>query len=277
MIESYFAHNNTTRKYLVAFMDLFDEVQIEKYRSDASTSLISVPVQFANREKFFNVIRSASAIAIHNDEPGGADPITGNHIELGSILPRISVNLVGMSYDSVRHVNKKNRILSQTVSNEDLAHRESVNTPSPWNLDLELAVIAKTIDDGFQIMEQIIPFFQPSRSVNVKILEGYKSESVPIILNSVQPNIEEEIALEDERIFTILFTFTLKGNYYMPKKVSKKVTKVEFNLITVDSSDDSYNQFMKYVQTAENLEPIEENIIDESVTIAITDGIIEGN
>ena len=63
----------------------------------------------------------------------------------------------------------------------------------------------------------------------------------------------------------------------MPKKVSKKVTKVEFNLITVDSSDDSYNQFMKYVQTAENLEPIEENIIDESVTIAITDGIIEGN
>ena len=42
--------------------------------------------------------------------------------------------------------------------------------PIPYNLNFELAIMAKNQDDGLQILEQILPFFQPSFNITLNLV-----------------------------------------------------------------------------------------------------------
>ena len=45
--------------------------------------------------------------------------------------------------------------------------------PVPYNLDFELYILAKNQDDGLQIVEQILPYFQPEYNVTITPVEGF--------------------------------------------------------------------------------------------------------
>lgn len=65
--------------------------------------------------------------------------------------------------------------------------------PVPYNIEFELAIIAKTQDDGLQIVEQILPFFQPQFTVTINLIpEMEETRDVPIILNSIDYNDDYE-------------------------------------------------------------------------------------
>ena len=44
---------------------------------------------------------------------------------------------------------------------KDTDSNKNVFMPVPYNLGFELAIISKNQEDGLQILEQILPFFQP--------------------------------------------------------------------------------------------------------------------
>ncbi|NCP97690.1 hypothetical protein GW796_05545 [archaeon] len=214
--------NFITKSILTGFMDWFTKISVIRY-SDAITSLdnhvyisrkvIPVPVQWATYDKWFAIYNSSSARK-------SMDPTfrAKNPVEMQWILPRISVYMNGVMYDNTRKLIKTQKV--PNFPNDSNTQRTRQYTPAPFNFDVDVAVITKTLDDSFQIMEQIIPFFSPDLSINVKTVPGMESESIPIVLNGVIPDIPTDISEEEERFFTFTYGFTIKANLYPKKKYS---------------------------------------------------------
>ena len=101
-------------------------------------------------------------------------------------------------------------------------------SPVPWNIGFELFVMARNSDDGIQIVEQILPFFQPEYTVSIKeVPEMDTIRDVPIILNSVNYEDTYEGDFTTRRAIVYTFSFTAKTYVYGPVNTSKPITKSE--------------------------------------------------
>jgi len=246
----YFAHRNIIRKSVISFMTLFDKIWIEKYRTNGTSKLFRVPIQFANREKWLQQLQSRVHFA------GNHDGFHNNtRFEIDMIFPRISANITSLSYDTMRKVGKTNKLFSCEACSLNELNVDTSFAPAPWNLEFELAIISKNMDDGLQIIEQIVPFFQPSLSVNIKYLEGFASDSVPIILDSITPTHDEDLDADVERNFIWILTFRMKINFHMPKKIKGRIDDVIMNLHPNEKGAE-YDQLTQFQLNAEKLENI---------------------
>lgn len=108
------------------------------------------------------------------------------------LLPRMSYEMVAMNYDTVRKLNNKQKVLR--TPDIPSAPRQRPHAPVPYNVDFSLYVETKNLNDGWQIAEQILPFFTPSYTVKVRNFpEDADSETpsptnefdMPITLNSI--------------------------------------------------------------------------------------------
>jgi hypothetical protein len=225
----YNASAHITRKILTVFMDFFSSIYVQKYKRQTDNTItvyktVQVPVMYATAEKWLQVLRSGTARK-------GFDPalLAQNPVEIEVMLPRIGVEVVGMNYDPTRHFGKTNRITSDYIGNDPLS-KKGVFSPVPWNLQIELDVIARNINELFQVVEQIIPFFSPSLSLDVKIYPDKEPDSMPFVLDSINPNVRDEIGENDERVFIYSLFFTVKANYYLPVKVDDVILNVAENI-----------------------------------------------
>lgn len=246
---TYFGHQHITRKCLVSLMELLSDIYIEKYQWDDINSLyiprkyIKVPIQYCSHQKFLQILQSSSARKTMPPEDSIAP------VELQWILPRISVNLQGIVYDTERHYNKTEKI--------KMPDGNYVFAPVPYNLEVEISSIAKTVDDSFQIMEQILPMFSPGKSLDVK-LYNEMSESIPIILNTVSFDFPQEVNQSEERLYSISYYFSIRSNYYMQKKSSTLITDINVNpnqmgiRINIDTTD---TLFESYINNSLNPNP----------------------
>lgn len=230
----YFGHQMITRNLIVSFMDWFSKIKIEKYgtitvsgdEAFVSRKIIPVPIQWAAREKWVEILRSSSARKAMDPNIREKNPI-----EMQWILPRISCNLTGIDYDSSRKLVKTQQ-LGQFITQSSNDSRSNIYSPVPYNLNLEITTIARHLDDNFQIMEQIIPYFNPSLNLNVFLYPDRDSESIPVILNNISQDIPIDIGENDERFYTTTYSFTLKANYYLMKKDIGYITNIDTNLVT---------------------------------------------
>ena len=44
--------------------------------------------------------------------------------------------------------------------------------PVPYNIGFELSLLTKINDDALQVVEQILPFFQPSFSITINLIDS---------------------------------------------------------------------------------------------------------
>lgn len=219
-----FFNNNSSQLYITCFCDWFAKLSIEKYQTVSVSGndyfvqrkVIKIPCQIGSREKFYEIVRSSSARRNMN-------PDLNNKLEMQWILPRISVNQTGMSYDSSRRLVKTQKM--DDIQNSANS-KTSVYSPAPYNLELEVSTISRNIDENFQLMEQIIPFFSPTMNLNVKVYPNAESQSIPITLNSVSIDNPTDIPENDERLFTNTYNFTMKVNYFIPKKTQGLITNI---------------------------------------------------
>ena len=103
--------------------------------------------------------------------------------------------------------------------------------PVPYNLDIELYVMAKQSDDALQIVEQILPYFQPDYTITINdIVQISSKRDVPIILTGVsyEDNYEGDFQTTREIVWTL--TFTMKGYVYPDVKTGSVVKTVIVNL-----------------------------------------------
>ena len=98
------------------------------------------------------------------------------------LLPRISYEIVAMSYDTDRKITNKQTVI-RTPDSLGIP-RQRVHSPTPYNLDFTMYVTTKNLNDGWQIIEQILPFFTPAYSVKVRNFPLDNDSDTPIPTNS---------------------------------------------------------------------------------------------
>jgi hypothetical protein len=199
MFDGKIFYHNITRKAIVAFGVMFNNLQVR--RRDNSNNIIQtlkIPLAYAPKSKMLARIEQY--------------PVAEQK-QFNVLLPRMSFEVVGFEYDGQRKINSMNQV--KVTQNETQARR--VYGPTPYNLTVNLYVYSKNQDDGLQIFEQIVPAFNPDFSVTVNYIPelGIKHD-LPIILNSVSYEDDYEGDLTTRRMIIWTYTFTLKLYYYGP-------------------------------------------------------------
>ena len=213
MLGQYF-YNESLRKTVIAFGSLFNDIAITR-KSDSGTEVqtLKVPLAYGPKQKF--IIRL-------EQDPGLTQKVA-------MTLPRIGFEINGFTYDPSRKLNRilKKRKVSNT-SDKKLKQMSTQYSPVPYNVGFELFVMAKNSDDGIQIVEQVLPFFQPEYTVSIKeVPEMDIVRDVPMVLNST--NYEDTYAgdFTERRAIIYTFNFTAKAYVYGPVTVGKPISKSE--------------------------------------------------
>jgi hypothetical protein len=180
-----------------------------------------VPLSYAPKEKFIARLDQ------------NAD-LTGDDSSVAITLPRMSFDISGYSYDATRKLNKNQKI---SVTKNTSGDNKTTNTqfsPVPYDVSFDLNVYTATSDDGLQIIEQILPFFQPDYTVTMIMDRTYMDtkRDIPFILESVDYEDSYTGALTDRR--RIIYTLKFTGKIYLhgPISTSAIIKNAEADMYT---------------------------------------------
>lgn len=207
-------YHETIRKIIVSFGTIFNNIQIVRKNSSGNiTQSMKVPLAYGPKQKFLTRIREDASIS-------KTTAIT---------LPRIAFEIQTLSYDTTRKLNRVTKI--RKTSAKGSGKLETQYMPVPYNVDLQLFVMAKSGDDALQIIEQILPFFQPEYTVTMNVVpELNLVRDIPIILNSV--NYEDTYNGEFTQRRAVIYTlsFTAKTYLYGPMSNQKVIKTAQADL-----------------------------------------------
>lgn len=224
-------YHGITRKAIIAFGVMFNNLNIRR-RNSAGTVIqtLRVPLSYAPKNKML-----ARILALPDADKMQAE-VT---------VPRLSFEVIAFEYDGARKINLHNQ--TRTILNQTQAKR--VYGPTPYNLTVNLYAYAKNQDDGLQILEQIIPAFNPDFNVTVTYVPelGIKHD-LPIILNSISYDDQYEGATQDNRIIIWTYTFTLKLYYYGPIETQEVIRQA---IVKIFKDPDLMNRIDKYSVTTD--------------------------
>jgi hypothetical protein len=261
MLGTQFYHE-TIRKVVVAFGTMFNNIQlVRKDNTGKIVQSMKVPLAYGPRQKF--LVRLAE------------DPDLTKQVAV--TLPRIGFEIGGLSYDSTRKLNrvqKFKKVKSGTTKKLDMQYM-----PVPYNLDFILYVLAKNSDDSLQIVEQILPYFQPDYSITLNdIPEMDNKRDVPIILNGItyEDDYDGDYSARRSLIYTLNFTAkfylygpvtaqgvikTVQVDQYadLPDNIPAREQRlvVQPNPVSADADDDfGFSETTSFFQDAKTFDPV---------------------
>ena len=190
MLGTYFYHE-ILRKTIIAFGTLFNDINIRHDdRSGGTISETKVPLIYGPKQKFLAKLEQ-------QEELTKAVALT---------LPRMSFEMSSMSYDSSRKSSITRTF--KAVDTSDSTKAKKVYLPVPYNVGFELNVMTKLNDDALQIVEQILPYFQPSFNLTINLVKEIgEKRDVPIVLSNIsfQDDYEGDYATRRALIYTLRF------------------------------------------------------------------------
>jgi hypothetical protein len=192
---------STIRKCIVAFGNMFNNITFDRLdTNDNPSKSIRVPLAYAPKHKYLARIDQQ------------LNPAEERNVEI--ILPRMSFEMVGISYDSTR---KLSLVQQNRITNSSLTNLTTQYTPSPYNIEVNLYIYARNIEDAHQIVEQILPYFNPDFNLTVKAIPELNIvHDMPIVLNGIQFEDTYEGDFNDRRMIVWTLSFTIKTNFYGP-------------------------------------------------------------
>jgi len=132
--------------------------------------------------------------------------------EIAITLPRLSFEMQGIQYDPTRKTG-----ISQTFLAKGGTTAKKVYMPVPYNVSFELSIMAKLSDDALQILEQIVPYFQPSFNITINLIEAIgEKKDIPIVLESINQSDQYEGSFETRRTIVYTLGFTAKTYLFGP-------------------------------------------------------------
>ena len=218
MFGDHFYHKQI-RNTVIAFGTIFNNVNIKRLDSSGNPiQTLRVPLSYAPKEKFL------ARLDAQQD-------LTGDDSKVAITLPRMSFDITGYSYDGSRKLNKNQR-LGRVTTNADTTRLNTQYSPVPYNVNFELNVFVANSDDGLQIIEQILPFFQPDYTVTMILDKTYMDtkRDIPFILESVNYDDSYTGSLTSLRRIIYTLQFTAKIYLYGPISQSAIIKKVSADL-----------------------------------------------
>ena len=200
-------YNEIMRRTIIAFCTLFNGISIKQDGGD-----IRVPLAYGPIQKFLARIEQSPDL----NKP------------MAITLPRMSFEYTGMTYDPTRKVTQTQQIVVKDPS--DGTEEKKQYMPVPYNMQFELGIMCKLNDDALQIVEQILPYFQPSYNITIELVSSIKEKrDVPIVLENVTMQDDYEGDNERRRVLLYTLRFTAKTYLFGPvssasKDIIKKAT-----------------------------------------------------
>ena len=255
-------YHETIRKIIVAFGTTFNNIQLVRKNNDGDIiQSMKVPLAYGPQQKYL--------VRLNED----ADLSK----QVAITLPRIGFEIQNLSYDPTRKLNRVQKFKKVKTGKSNTLDTQFM--PVPYNLSIQLYVMAKQSDDALQIVEQILPFFQPDYTLTVNDMAdmGIKRD-VPIVLNSISYEDNYQGDFETRRALIYTLDFTAKFYLYGPvtsQGVIKTVQvdqyadlpdaspkreqryKVTPKPTSADAEDDfGFNETTSFFQDAKDFDPV---------------------
>ena len=197
-------YNEILRRTIVAFGTLFNGITVKQ-----TDSTIRVPLAYGPTQKFLARLEQAPDL-------NKSTAIT---------LPRMSFEFTGLTYDPSRKVTTTQTFTVKDPN--DGKESKKAYMPVPYNMQFELAIMCKLNDDALQIVEQIMPYFQPAYNVTVTLVESIKEKrDIPIILENITMQDDYEGDFTQRRVLLYTLRFTAKTYLFGPvSDASKDIIK----------------------------------------------------
>lgn len=213
-------YNGSIRKMVVAFGSLFNQINISRQES-SGTKYIEVPIAYAPKEKY--KVRLAQ------------DPYFQNPLQI--TLPRLAFEITGFAYDPSR---KRNSLQKNIVRDTQTSAIKYTYAEVPYNIDFGLYIYTRNMDDGLQIVEQILPYFAPEFVTTINFDDVNRKVDVPIYLNSVTSEEDYEGDFQTRRSIIFTLNFTMKTYVFGPVKTYSEIRKVVPRMLDMSYYDDGY-------------------------------------
>ena len=251
-------YHETMRKVIISFGTLFNNINLVR-KNNAGTVIqtMKVPLAYGPKQKWLSRLDADASL----------------DTKVAITLPRLGFEIQNLAYDPTRKLNRVQKFKKVKSSSDDSNKLDSQFMPVPYNLDIELYAMAKNSDDALQIVEQVLPFFQPDYTLTINDMAdmGIKRD-IPIVLNSVSYEDSYRGDYAERRAIIYTLAFTSKFYLYGPVTSAKVIKTVQVdqyaNLqdqapkreqrytvtpdpITADSDDDfGFNETVSFFQDA---------------------------
>lgn len=242
-------YHRTIRKYVALFGALFNDIFYVRETTDRiQKERQKVPISYAPKEKFVTRLYS--------------DPTLNKSI--ATTLPRMTFEMMGMSYDPTRK--QQSTIRHRGPSSSNTSHPQSQYVGVPYKFDFNMSCYVRNIEDGLQIVEQILPFFLPDYTLTAQVSEEVDIvKDIPIILKSVTEKIDYEGAFTDgTRLITWDFEFELQGWIFGPVNNSAIIMGISAN--TADANAAVSGGIFVNLYTDVNNKPIQKVVLSGGTT-----------
>ena len=196
MLGTYFYHE-ILRKTVIGFGTLFNNINIRHQdASGTNFSTMKVPLAYGPMQKFLARIQQQPEL----------------NRDIAISLPRLSFEMQGLQYDPTRKTG-----IAQTFLTKNGTNAKKVYMPVPYNIAFELSIMSKLSDDALQILEQIVPYFQPSFNITINLISSIgEKKDIPIVLESINYSDQYEGGFESRRTIIYTLAFTAKTYLFGP-------------------------------------------------------------
>ena len=227
-------YNEIFRSVIIGFGSLFNGIQIQhKDENDSTFSVIKVPLAYGPTQKFLARLKQ-------NPDLNAPVQIT---------LPRMSFEFTNLAYDSSR---KSTQTQTVVYTNSDGTETKRGYLPVPYNMTITLSIYTKLNDDMLQIIEQVVPYFQPGYTLPIKFLGNLNEViNVPVQLDNIDMSDDYEGNFDTRRALVYTLTFTAKTYVFGPLKdvSSDIIKKVTVGYVAGSTSGNSYQRDVTYQVT----------------------------
>lgn len=249
-------YNEIFRKTIIAFGTLFNGMEIQQ-----EGSVTRVPLAYGPTQKFLARIEQSPDL----NKPTA---IT---------LPRMSFEFTGLTYDASRKVTTTQQFTVKDPNDGKVVKKAFM--PVPYSMQFELSIMCKLNDDALQIVEQILPYFQPSYNLSVKLVETIKEKrDIPVILESVTMDDQYEGDFSTRRVLLYTLRFSAKTYLFGPVSTATSdiIKKTSINYLAGGSK--STERDVTYSVTPRALRSYKGEVLTNlSSDIGLTETVINVN
>jgi len=203
-------YNEILRKTIISFGSLFNGIKIKHTDSnDNVVSVIDVPLAYGPTQKFLARLEQS--------------PDLNKQTQI--TLPRMSFEFTGLTYDSSRKLTTTQTFVAKDPDSG--TETKKAYMPVPYNMQFELSIMSKLNDDVLQIVEQILPYFQPSYNITVDLVSSINEKrDIPIVLENITMQDDYEGNFTTRRVLIYTLRFSAKTYLFGPvHSASKDVIK----------------------------------------------------
>lgn len=222
MIGEYFYHRSI-KKVISTFGSLFSDVTV----MTGGDQVIKVPIHYAHKQKFMEILANNADV---------------RNLYMDAALPLMGFEITSFTYAPERMTNPMNiqnmKVVSDTTSS-------FMFTSIPYTIAIELYIATNTVDEGYQIIEQIVPFFTPQLTVTISDIDFYNIKTnLTFDLSNFSQDIQNENSFDEKRVCTFNFSFTCHTKFH---SIPRSMDRIKNVIISMNDAahEEAFNQLIQ--------------------------------